>query len=319
MSAELGLAKRAPGQPSAGRSYFSQPIGPRLRGRRRTTGVGQAPGAYEVAARRARADARQLLRDYHERGDLGARERVIKQYLPLVRSRARRFAGRGEPLEDLVQVGSIGLINAIDRYRLDRGVDLGALAIPTIDGEIKRYLRDRTWPVRIPRRLQDLRRSVAASAAGLRGELDRPGMLMEVALEVGAPCEDVAEALLTERSLTPLTLDDCALDEDAGGLVQPSGELERGYELGEDRAVLARGFRVLDARERRLLHLAFFRGLSQMQIAREVGISQIHVSRLTRRALEKLRAELDRDPLTVRRPPTAPPTAAFDSARSSLE
>jgi RNA polymerase sigma-B factor len=286
MSVALGLAKRAPGQPSAGRSDFSQP------------------------GRRSRTEARRLLRAYHERGDLAARDRLIKQYLPLVQSRARRFAGCPEPFEDLVQVGAIGLINSVDRYRLDRGVDLGGFAIPTIDGEIKRYLRDRPWPVRIPRRLQELRRSVVASSAGVRGELDRPGALAEVARELGAPCEEVVEAVLTERSETPLPLEVAPLDDGPAGRHQPSGELERGYELGEDRALLADGFRVLDARERRLLHLAYFRGLSQLQIAKEVGISQIHVSRLTRRALEKLRAEIERDP-------RAEPEGVVESAGAS--
>jgi RNA polymerase sigma-B factor len=293
MTVAVGLTKRAPGQPSAGRSDFSSP------------------------ARRSRTEARRLLRAYHELGDLTARDRLIKQYLPLVRSRARRFAGCHEPFEDLVQVGTIGLINSIDRYRLDRGVDLGGFAIPTIDGEIKRYLRDRPWPVRIPRRLQELRRSVAASSAGQRGELDRPGALAEVARELGAPCEEVVEAVLTERSETPVPLEVAPLDDDAPGRHAPSGQLERGYELGEDRALLACGFRVLDARERRLLHLAYFRGLSQLQIAKEVGISQIHVSRLTRRALEKLRAEIDGDPRKA--PEQLPDPAVTASAENGLE
>ena len=289
MAAELGFAQRAPGLPSAGRSYFSR--------RQPGTPTARPRVALVEDAPRARRDARRLLRDYHERGDRGAREEIIQQYLPLVRARARRFASSGEPLEDLIQVGCIGLINAIDRYRLDRGVDLGCFAIPTIDGEIKRYLRDRSWPVRIPRRLQELRRSVAASAAQHGGHLDRPGALAEVAREVGARREDVVEALAAERSHTPLPLWGAgpAGNDDLDALVEPTGRLETGYERGEAMALLASGFRVLDARERRLLHLAFFGGLSQMEIAKEVGISQIHVSRLTRRALEKLRSEIKED------------------------
>jgi RNA polymerase sigma-B factor len=182
---------------------------------------------------------------------MAARERLIRQYLPLVRRLARAHAGRGELYEDLVQVGSIGLIKAIDRFQLERGVDLASFAIPTINGEIKRHLRDRAWPIRIPRRLQELDPSLRIRAAelvdGANGEFERES------------------------------------------LVEP------GYELGEDRVTLARGFRVLDERERRLLRLGFFEGKSQAQIAREVGISQIHVSRLTRRALTKLRDELGED------------------------
>ena len=198
-----------------------------------------------------RAVARRLLRDYHRHGDMTARDRLIQQYLPLVRRLARRHAGRGEQFEDLVQVGSIGLIKAIDRFQLERGVDLATFAIPTIDGEIKRHLRDRAWPVRIPRRLQELDPSLRTHATEL-------------------------------------------VDGQNGEFEQGS-ELEPGYELGEDRVALRRGFRVLDDRERRLLRLAFFEGMSQVQIAREVGISQIHVSRLTRRALAKLRAEIGQE------------------------
>jgi RNA polymerase sigma-B factor len=203
-------------------------------------------GAARAAARRDAA--RRLLHAYHERGDTAARDRLIRQYLPLVRKLARRHVGRGEQLEDLVQVGSIGLINAIDRFELDRGVDLATFAIPTIDGEIKRHLRDRAWPVRIPRRIQELDPSFRAHATELIEDVE------------SGPGQD--------------------------------GVLEKGYELGEDRAALAQSFRVLDERERQLLHLGYFKGWSQSRIAREVGISQIHVSRLTRRALTKLRVEL---------------------------
>ena len=195
------------------------------------------------------AAVRRLLRAYHRHGDLSAREALIRQYLPLVRRLARRHAGRGEQFEDLVQVGTIGLIKAIDRFQLERGVDLASFAIPTIDGEIKRHLRDRAWPIRIPRRLQELDPTLKVRVAEL-------------------------------------------VDGQNGELEQGSA-LEPGYELGEDRAALAQGFHVLDDRERQLLRLAFFEGLSQAKIAQRVGISQIHVSRLTRRALAKLRAELD--------------------------
>lgn len=221
VAAEIGTEKRAPGQPQPGRSLLL----------------------------RRRAVARELLRRYHRHGDMGARDRLIRQYLPLVRRLARQHAGRGEQLEDLVQVGSIGLIKAIDRFQIDRGVDLATFAIPTINGEIKQHLRDKAWPIRIPRRLQERDPSLRATA--------------------------------TE------------LVDGQGGEFEGESLVEPGYELGEARVSLASSFRVLDERERRLLRLAFFDGLSQWQIGREVGISQIHVSRLTRRALAKLRAELD--------------------------
>jgi RNA polymerase sigma-B factor len=220
VAAAVGAGKRASGKPQPGRS---------------------------LAVRR-RSTARRLAREYHRTGDLRARDRLIRQYLPLVRGLARRHAGRGEQYEDLVQVGSIGLIKAVDRFQPERGVDLATFATHTIVGEIKHHLRDRAWPIRIPRRLQEEDPSLKARATELvdaeGGELERES------------------------------------------LVEP------GYELGEDRVALQRGFRVLDDRERRLLRLGFFEGKSQVQIAREVGISQIHVSRLTRRALAKLRAEI---------------------------
>jgi RNA polymerase sigma-B factor len=234
--------------------------------------------------------SRALLHAYHRHGDLGARDRLIEDYLPLVRRIARQHAGRGEPLEDLVQVGSIGLINAIDRFDLDRGVDLAAYAIPSIVGEIKRHLRDRVGPIRIPRRLQEVNASLNAGAAGLGAKLQRPATVAELAREAGVEHELALEALKAQRAHEPVSL-----SEDGNGEAELKSSAEGGYETGEDRALLARGFRALDQRERRLLHLAYFAGLSQARIAGEVGISQIHVSRLTRRALEKLRVEVGSD------------------------
>jgi RNA polymerase sigma-B factor len=234
--------------------------------------------------------SRALLHAYHREGDLAAREQLIQQYLPLVRRVARQHAGRGEHLEDLVQVGSIGLINAIDRFELERGVDLAAYAIPSIVGEIKRHLRDRVGPIRIPRRLQEVNASLRASAAGLAATMERPATIAEVAHAAGVERDVALEALVAQRSHEPVSLSRDASGE--GPEIEAKASTEQGYDTGEDRALLARGFRALDQRERQLLHLAFFAGMSQARIAREVGISQIHVSRLTRRALEKLRAEI---------------------------
>lgn len=297
---------RSSGEPRAGRSL--SPREPRGRtvvrmhgGSRRLPSSPRPRSVNGVVSRRSgtvgrvsgRAVARALLREYHQHGDLRAREQLIQQYLPLVRALARRFSGRGEQLDDLVQVGSIGLIKAIDRFDPERGVDLTAFAIPTVVGEIKRHFRDQGWPVRIPRRLQELNVSLQADAAELASELERTATVAEIAHEAGLRLEEVEEAFAIARSHQPLSLSVSAESEDRSTApLDRKGAVDEGYELGEDRALLARGFRVLDERERRLLHLAFFAGLSQARIAREVGISQIHVSRLTRRALEKLRAEL---------------------------
>ena len=187
-------------------------------------------------------------------------------------------------------MGSISLINAIDRFDLDRGVDLAAYAIPSIVGEIKRHLRDRVGPIRIPRRLQEVNASLNAGAAGLGAKLQRPATVAELAREAGVEHELALEALKAQRAHEPVSL-----SEDGTGEGELKSSAEGGYETGEDRALLARGFRALDQRERRLLHLAYFAGMSQARIAGEVGISQIHVSRLTRRALEKLRVEVGSD------------------------
>jgi len=232
--------------------------------------------------------SRALLHAYHRLGDFGARERLIEDYLPLVRRIDRQHAGRGEQLEDLVQVGSIGLINAIDRFELDRGVDLAAYAIPSIVGEIKRHLRDRVGPIRIPRRLQEVNASLRAGATGLGTKLQRPATVAELAEAAGVEQDVALEALAAQRAHEPVSLS----EEGDGAGPELKSSTEPGYDTGEDRALLAKGFRALDQRERRLLHLAYFGDLSQARIAGEVGISQIHVSRLTRRALEKLRVEI---------------------------
>jgi RNA polymerase sigma-B factor len=234
---------------------------------------------------------RKLLREYHEEGNLSSRERLIQQYMPLVRSLARRHSMRGELYEDLVQVGCIGLIKAVDRFDSERQVEFGAFAIPNVSGEIKRYLRDRGWPIRIPRSLQELRPSLCACSDELSARLERPPTIHEIAESSGVAEPKVAAALDTERIQSPVSLSRPGTDED-DELYADLGVQDGGYERGEQRALLAAGLRILSPRERSLLALQFFGGMSQPQVAREVGISQIHVSRLTRRALAKLRAEI---------------------------
>jgi len=264
-----------------------QPVRPRV--------IGPDVGRSQTRRRSAgssRESVHSLIREYREEGNLQARERLIQQYMPLVKSLARRHSMRGEQYEDLVQVGCIGLIKAVDRFDPQRRVEFGAFAIPNVAGEIKRHLRDRGWPIRIPRRLQELRPRVSACSAELSARLERPATIPEIAQSAGVAEREVAAALATERIQSPVSLSCAASDEDDGSYRELVSDVEGGYEQGEQRALLTAGFRVLDPRERRLLHLQFFAGLSQPQIAREVGISQIHVSRLTRGALAKLRAEI---------------------------
>jgi RNA polymerase sigma-B factor len=237
-----------------------------------------------------------LLRRYHEHGDLAAREQLIEQYMSLVRSLARRYSYRGEQLEDLVQIGAIGLIKAIDRFDLERGVELTTYATPNIIGEIKRHFRDKGWAVRVPRGLQELNVQLSRLMEQLTVQLGRSPTIPELAKASGSTEEEVLEALESGRAYSSLSLSSGGgggEGEDDLDPLESIGSEEHQYEVSEDRAVLAPGFRALDERERMILQLRFFDGLTQSQIAQQVGISQMHVSRLIRRALEKIREEIE--------------------------
>ena len=243
-----------------------------------------------------RIDDKILLRKYHEEGDLHAREKLIEQYMSLVRSLARRYSYRGEQLEDLVQIGAIGLIKAIDRFDLERGVELTTYATPNIIGEIKRHFRDKGWAVRVPRGLQELNVQLSRLMEQLTVQLSRSPTIPELAKASGSTEEEVLEALESGRAYSSLSLSTGGGDgEDDLDPLESIGTEEHQYEVSEDRAVLAPGFRVLDERERKILQLRFFDGLTQSQIAQQVGISQMHVSRLIRRSLEKIRQEIAAD------------------------
>src|SRR4051794_983554 len=266
------------------------------RARRRPLGrahEGGRPGAAGVDVVAEKND-KVLLRRYHEQGDLAAREQLIEQYMSLVRSLARRYSYRGEQLEDLVQIGAIGLIKAIDRFDLNRGVELTTYATPNIIGEIKRHFRDKGWSVRVPRGLQELNVQLSRLVESLTVQLGRSPTIPELAKAAGAEEEDVLEALESGRAYSSVSLSSGGSQEDGEELdpLEWIGTEEHQYEVSEDRAVLAPGFRVLDDRERMILHLRFFKGLTQSQIAQQVGISQMHVSRLIRRSLEKIRDEI---------------------------
>ena len=242
-------------------------------------------------------DDKLLLRRYHEQGDLAARDQLIEQYMSLVRSLARRYAYRGEQLDDLVQIGAIGLIKAIDRFDLDRGVELTTYATPNIIGEIKRHFRDKGWAVRVPRGLQELSVQLSRLIEQLTVQHSRSPTIAEIAKEAGVEEEQVLEALESGRAYSSVSLSAGGVGDEDGDLdpLETIGTEEHEYQVSEDRAVLEPGFKVLDERERRILHLRFFEGLTQSQIAQQIGISQMHVSRLIRRALEKIRDEIAAD------------------------
>ena len=236
-----------------------------------------------------------LLRRYRLHGDIEARQKLITMYLPLVRSLARRYASRGEQFDDLVQVGAIGLIKAIDRFDLERGVELTTYATPNIVGEIKRYFRDKGWSVRVPRGLQELNIRINKLIDELVPKLQRSPTVNEIAEAAGVTPADVLEALETSQAYNSVSLQSSPggdADGDDGGLMDYLGTEEEAYDMMEDRTTLAPGFAKLDQRERYILHLRFFEGLTQSQIAARVGISQMHVSRLIRRSLEKMREEI---------------------------
>src|SRR3954454_12889262 len=267
-------------------------------GRRRRLGRADEAHSHCGDAGMTRIDDKILLRRYHEDGDLQAREQLIEQYMSLVRSLARRYSYRGEQVEDLVQIGAIGLIKAIDRFDLERGVELTTYATPNIIGEIKRHSRDKGWSVRVPRGLPELNVQLSRLVEQLTVQLSRSPTIPELAKASGSTEEDVLEALESGRAYSSLSLSGGGGggdgDEDLDPL-ESIGTEEHQYEVSEDRAVLAPGFKALDERERMILQLRFFDGLTQSQIAQQVGISQMHVSRLIRRALEKIREEIASD------------------------
>jgi RNA polymerase sigma-B factor len=227
-----------------------------------------------------------LLRRYHKSSDIGARQRLIELYLPLVESFARRYSRSSNDYDDLYQVGCIGLINAIDRFDFERGEELTAFAVPNITGEIRRYLRDRGTTVKLPRRVLELRAAVARAQPELRTKLGRPPTNAELARELGAAENDVALAIEGGRASRALEL-----------LPESGGEDDRGersLDAAEDRLFLSEAFRGLDERERRVLFLRHVQDLDPNEIASELGISRRQVSRVTEDALVKLRAGLER-------------------------
>jgi RNA polymerase sigma-B factor len=213
---------------------------------------------------------------------------MILEHLPLVHGLARRYADRGEPLDDLIQEGTLGLIKAADRFDPTRGVDFRAFAAPTVLGEIRRHFRDRTWSMKVPRGVKDDYGQVGASATRLSSELGRTPSVREIAADCRMHEERVLDALAAQSAYRPRSLSQPPRqgEEDEEREIA-SGE--EGYALVEHRAVLSQIGRDLPARERVILHLRFEKGLLQSEIAARLGISQMHVSRLITRSLETLR------------------------------
>ena len=239
-----------------------------------------------------RHDEELLFDRYHRTGDPLAREELISRCLPLARSLASRYARAGESLEDLVQVASIGLIKAVDRFDPTRRIAFSTFAVPSILGELKRHFRDHGWAARVPRPLQERVLKVNACTDRLASELGRAPKPREVATATDLPVEDVLEALEAGVAFDSMSLDaPMSRGEDERTTYADSvGEVDPRLELVEYRSVVAAAIQALTPRERQVLVLRFAEDMTQSEIAARVGISQMHVSRLIRRSLDRLQA-----------------------------
>lgn len=222
-----------------------------------------------------------------------ARDDLVHLHLPLVEHCVRRFRNRGEAHEDLVQVGTIGLIKAIDRFDTGRGVEFSTYATPTVIGEIKRHFRDKGWAIRVPRRLQELRMQITSATADLTQSLGRSPTAGELAEHIGCSIDDIIEGLESGNAYSTLSLDaPTDVEGGASSIVDFLGEPDAAIEHIEVRESLKPLLAELDDRSKRILMLRFFKNMTQSQIAAEVGISQMHVSRLLSRTLDQLRTSL---------------------------
>jgi RNA polymerase sigma-B factor len=254
--------------------------------------MADSAGHIETASRAAREQ--ELLRRYHCRGDTSARDQLAEQMLPLARALAGRYAGRGEPMDDLIQVACVGIMKAIEGFDLDRDVRFSSYATPTVLGEIKRHFRDRTWAMRVPRGLQELQLEVAKKRDELTSQLGRSPTVQELADAVDAPFEEVLATIQSvgarrTRSLDEPTGEDMTLADSIGGR---DVELER----TEMRVLLGDAMGVLSSRDREVLRLRFEDDLTQTEISARIGVSQMQISRIIRQSISKLRLEIDRSP-----------------------
>jgi RNA polymerase sigma-B factor len=254
--------------------------------------MADAGGHIESASRAAREQ--ELLRRYHRGGDVRARDQLAEEMLPLARALAGRYAGRGEPMDDLIQVACVGIMKAIEGFDLSREVRFSSYATPTVLGEIKRHFRDRTWAMRVPRGMQELQLLVAKKRDELTSELGRSPTVQELASAVDAPFEEVLATIQSvgarrTRSLDEPTGEDMTLADSIGGR---DVELER----SEMRVLLDDAMDVLSDRDREVLRLRFEDDLTQTEISERVGVSQMQISRIIRQSIAKLRLEIERAP-----------------------
>jgi RNA polymerase sigma-B factor len=250
------------------------------------------PPSRASAGDRARAHEteRELLVRYHVDGDVSARDELAERFLPLARDLALRYSYTDEPHDDLLQVASLGLVKAIDRFEPGRGTKFTSYAAPTILGELKRHFRDKGWSLHVPRDLQERTLAVSRETEVLSKELGRSPKAREVATSLGCTVEEVLEAQEAAASYEAASLDAPVSrdDDESAALVELLGDEDPSFELVNDRQAIATTWRTLPEVEREVLELRFIHDLTQREIGERIGYSQMHVSRLLRRALSRL-------------------------------
>ena len=241
-----------------------------------------------------KARTRELFSLYKDKGDEAARDELIMSHLNLVRFLASKFKNRGEPLDDLIQVGTIGLIKAIDRFDPSRGLEFTTYATPTILGEIKRHFRDKGWSIRVPRRLQELSVKVNQATDDLTKELQRSPSTEEVAAKLGVSVDEVLEAMESSGAYSSVPLEAGSSDEeDAPAIIDHYASVDENLAASDDRMVIEDTIRDFSPREREVIRMRFVEGLTQVEIAKRLGVSQVQVSRLLRRTLKKVQDKID--------------------------
>ena len=238
---------------------------------------------------------RELFRLYKEEGDEEAREQLIVSHLNLVRFIAAKFKNRGEPLDDLVQVGTIGLIKAIDRFEPSRGLEFTTFATPTIMGEIKRHFRDKGWSVRVPRRLQELSAKVNATTDELTRELQHAPSVAEVAARLNASVDEVLEAMESSSAYSSVSLEGTGqgAEDDTPSILDHYISEDDELAASDDRMLLDQLIGTFTPREQEIIRMRYDQGLTQVEIADKLGISQVQVSRMLRRALKQMQERME--------------------------
>jgi len=235
----------------------------------------------------------QLFERWRQEGDRDARETLVRRFMPLARSLARRYDRSSEPFDDLLQVASMGLLKALDRFDPGRGHSFPSFAVPTIMGEVRRHFRDNSWSVKVPRRLKELHLRLGAATGDLSQRLGRAPTATELAAELDMDRDEVIEGLVAGSSYNTLSIDSGGSgSEDAPAIADTLGDVDTGLDQIDNRESLRPLLAALPERERTVLLLRFFESLTQTQIAERVGISQMHVSRLLAKSLARLRDEL---------------------------